>query len=226
MRNSAATGCAVSIAFIALRCAVATVSFWPPDRKTMPGTAAGTQRRSTADGRLGDLGDARLRRVIGARQHHVGLQEAALEHDPLGMEFAVDGIQRRLGGLGAALDAVIAVHHYLGLDDRNQPGCLRQRRVARQRMGIGVDTTGARDAVADGDHGAPFGEARAQRIVLGATLTQAVEPLGDLLARRAGQRLGAGVDLDAGNDALIGEQQRERRFATRRELAQRLVIEG
>ena len=92
-------------------------------------------------------------------------------------------------------------------------------------MGIGVDTTGARDAVADGDHGAPFGEARAQRIVLGATLTQAVEPLGDLLARRAGQRLGAGVDLDAGNDALIGEQQRERRFATRRELAQRLVIE-
>ena len=30
---------------IAFRCAVATRSAWPPDKKTMPGTAAGTWRR-------------------------------------------------------------------------------------------------------------------------------------------------------------------------------------
>ena len=31
-------------AFIAFRCAVASSSLWPPDRKTMPGTVAGTVR--------------------------------------------------------------------------------------------------------------------------------------------------------------------------------------
>src|SRR5260221_270665 len=35
------------MAFIAERCAVASTSDWPPDRKAMPGTAPGTQRLST-----------------------------------------------------------------------------------------------------------------------------------------------------------------------------------
>ena len=30
------------MAFIVLRCSVADTSLWPPERKTMPGTAAGT----------------------------------------------------------------------------------------------------------------------------------------------------------------------------------------
>ena len=51
------------------------------------------------------------------------------------------------------------------------------------------------------DHGAPLREARAHAGVLGEPLAQAVEAFGDLLAGEAGERLGAGVDLDAGNDA-------------------------
>jgi hypothetical protein len=36
-------------------------------------------------------------------------------------------------------------------------------------------------------------------------IPQPVEPLGDRLVGRAGERLGAGVDLDAGKDALVRE---------------------
>ncbi len=68
-----------------------------------------------------------------------------------------------------------------------------------------------RDALADRDDGAPLREPRAELAVLRQPLAQAVEALGDLLARRAGQILGAGVDLDAGDDALAGEDLGERR---------------
>ena len=42
--NDSSHGCG-PIAFIAFRCAVASSSVWPPERKTIPGTAAGTCRR-------------------------------------------------------------------------------------------------------------------------------------------------------------------------------------
>ena len=58
---------------------------------------------------------------------------------------------------------------------------------------------------------APLGEAGTERVVLGEALAQAVEALGDGLAVGAGQRLGAEVDLDAGDDALALEQLHQRR---------------
>jgi hypothetical protein len=58
--------------------------------------------------------------------------------------------------------------------------------------------------------GAPLGEARAQGVVPGDAIAQAVQPLRHLLTRSAGEGLGAAVDLDPGNDALRSEQLGER----------------
>ena len=60
--------------------------------------------------------------------------------------------------------------------------------------------------------------------VLVEALAQAVETLGDGLALGPGQRLGALVDLDAGDDAGVLEHLRER-HAVLRGLADRLVVE-
>ena len=93
------------------------------------------------------------------------------------------------------------IHQHLGLDNGHQPRFLAQRRIAGQRMGVGVLAILAGDGVAYGDHRPPFGEARTQRVIFVQSVAQAVQPLGDLLARRAGQRMGAGVHLDAGYGA-------------------------
>src|SRR5690606_9787938 len=81
---------------------------------------------------------------------------------------------------------------------------------ARQRMAVGFDAGAGRDVVADVDHRAPLGEARAQLVVLLQPRAQAVQALGDQFARATRQRLGALVDLDAGNDAGIDHEARER----------------
>ena len=72
-------------------------------------------------------------------------------------------------------------------------------------MGIDVDAVARRSTLDDRVGGAPLDEAGAELAVLGQPLAQSVEALGDRLARRQGQRLGAGVDLDAGNDPLTFE---------------------
>ena len=79
-------------------------------------------------------------------------------------------------------------------------------------------------AVADVDHRAPFGEARAELVIFGQTLAQAVEPFGDRLARAMRQRLGAGIDLDAGNGAGRFDQ-RDQRRAVLGLLPDRFVVE-
>ena len=99
-------------------------------------------------------------------------------------EAAEDRAQRAVGHLVAALDRVRAVHQHLGLDDRDEPALDAQRRVARERVGVGLDAGVARDPVADLDHGPPLREARAEAAVLADPLAQAVEPLGDLLELR------------------------------------------
>ena len=91
-------------------------------------------------------------------------------------------------------------------------------------MRIGRERERGRDAGADVDDRAPLGEARAESAVFREPLAQAVETLGQRLAGKAGERLGAGVDLDAGQDAARREQFRERP-AVRGLLAQGLVVE-
>jgi hypothetical protein len=67
-----------------------------------------------------------------------------------------------------------------------------------------------RYAVTDIDHRAPLGKARAKFVVLDQPLTQAIEALGNGFAGKAGQRFGTGVDLDARDDAELGQIVRER----------------
>ncbi len=59
---------------------------------------------------------------------------------------------------------MIAVEQHFRLDDRHDAAFLTQRCVARQRVGVGLQTSIGGNAVADGNHGAPLGE-------LGAKLT-------------------------------------------------------
>src|SRR6266446_7427509 len=82
---------------------------------------------------------------------------------------------------------------------------LAKRGVARQRKRIRTETGDARQSVCDMDDCPPFREASAHAMVLLEPIPQPVEPLGDRLVRRAGERLRAGVDLDAGEDTLVRE---------------------
>ena len=68
-------------------------------------------------------------------------------------------------------------------------------------MGVGVDTISARDMVADGDHGPPFGKPGAEADVFLDPGRKTVQALGEFFALRTGQFLGAGVHLNAGDDA-------------------------
>ena len=63
-------------------------------------------------------------------------------------ELDEDALERRVGDFLAALERVVAVHQHLGLDDRHDAGLLAEGRVARQRMGIGVDREAARESPA------------------------------------------------------------------------------
>ena len=59
----------------------------------------------------------------------------------------------------------------------------------------------------------------------GAALGQTVEAFGDFFARAQREILGAGIDLDAGQDAVFGQQFHERR-AVGRLLAQRFIVKN
>ena len=72
--------------------------------------------------------------------------------------------------------------------------------------------------------GAPLREGRAQRAVLRESLPEPVEPFGHRLAREEGERLGAGIHLDARDHPGVLEHLHER-AAVRGGLADRLVVE-
>ena len=77
-----------------------------------------------------------------------------------------------------------AIHEHFRLHDWDEISLLAQRGVTREAMGIGTDTERRRDiTLVDLDHGAPFGEPRAQLLVLGEPFAQAVQALGNLVAR-------------------------------------------
>ena len=78
-------------------------------------------------------------------------------------------------------------------------------------MRVGADAVVARDARADIDHRAPFAEFGAELAILDQPLAQAVETFGDGLAGREGERLGALVDLDAGDRAGLLDHLDQRR---------------
>ena len=125
------------------------------------------------------------------------------------------------------VDRVVAVHEHFGLDDRHDAGLLAQRGVAGERVRVHVDAvvgraTAALDAVSIEyvarhlANLAPRSRYSARRSRSPSRPSVTVSP------SETGERLGAGVDLDAGDDALLLEQLDERR-AVGRLLADRLV---
>ncbi len=97
----------------------------------------------------------------------------------------------------------------LWLDNRDHPGLVAQRREAGQRVRVGPQCLPRRDSFPDQEDRAPPGEAGAEKRVLREALPQPVQALGDLLARRPGERLRPGVHLDAGEQPAGGECVRE-----------------
>ena len=176
------------------------------------------------EGPVGDLVGTGSVRCLVAGQHHVRLEERPGQLDALVMQLRVDGLEHAAGRLRALLDRVRPVLEHLRLDDRDDPGLLAERRVARERVGIRPDAVLAGEALGDRVRRAPFGEPGAQLPVLVQPVAQAVEALGDRLALGEGERLRALVDLDTGDDALALQERRERR-AVRGALADRLVEE-
>ena len=160
------------------------------------------------------LGDRLRRRPVGrllARDHHVGLEHHAFEQHAVLVELVEHAIEHLIGHLLAALDRMAAVHQHFRLDDRHDVVLLAQRCVARQRLRICTDGEGGRNALGNVDHRTPLREAGAEPAVLDQPLAQAVEPLGDGLAGIARERFRAGVDLDAGEHALLRQVLREGR---------------
>ena len=142
-------------AAIAFRCAVASSSDWPPERNAIPGTAAGTKPVEAVERRSATSSTpARSARVAG--QHHVRLQEHALA----GRRAGRAARRRRPGAPGwspsSLGERVGAVHHELGLDDRDEAGLLADRRIARQGVGVRPHRIVAGKAGADRERRAPF----------------------------------------------------------------------
>src|SRR5262249_20538850 len=125
-----------------------------------------------------------------------------------------EGVEHRVkddtGDFLAALDRVRSVHQHFRLDDRHQLLLLTQGSVPRQRMHICTHASGTRSRIRDRDDSAPFRETRTHIVILPETIPQTVKPLGDGFVGRAGEGLRAGINLDAGKDALdrksLGEQ--------------------
>ena len=157
----------------------------------MPGTAGGTQRFSTFTVRSATSCRLACFGALLAGDHHVGLEDGLLQRHLGVIELLVDLLQHPLGHHLAGVDVVLAVHQHLGLDDRHQPALHAQRRIARQRLRVGVDRGVARHVRADVVDGAPLGELGAQADVLLDALAQPVEAFGDRLAGTERQRLGA-----------------------------------
>ena len=100
---------------------------------------------------------------------------------------------------------MIAIHQHFRFDDGNQSGFLAQRRVAGQRVRVGLEATTGGKSLADGEHRAPFGETCAHLGIFRETFAQSVQTFGDFLSGMTGQILCAGIHFDARNDPGIGE---------------------
>ena len=190
---------------MALRRAEASSPDCPPERNATPGTAAGTARSRHSTVASAICIDILLRGTSRSRQDHVGFQDQSFQSYPLRVEFAEEGTQHPLRHFATRVQCVRAFHEHLRFDDRDQPGFLAERRIPRQRVSVGLDAPLAGKAIADGKHRPPFGEARAHLRILDETRAQPVEALRDLLSRKCRHRLCPDIDLDAGNDAEIGE---------------------
>ncbi|EGE56035.1 hypothetical protein RHECNPAF_770083 [Rhizobium etli CNPAF512] len=166
---------------------------------------AGNRRRNRAlqhlDGALGNFLDRCLAGVL-AVDDHVRLQDHAFEADASFGQFLENDAQGGFSHFGAAVDVVVArlaVHQAFRLDDRHDLGFLAESRIASECLSVGADRAAGRQRGRDSDDAAPFGKTGAGFIIFGKAFAKTVEAFGDGFAGKFDHRLGAGIDLDAGN---------------------------
>jgi hypothetical protein len=152
-----------------------------------------------------DVLGRRLGRIRLARQHHARLEHHAFERDAMARQGAKYRRQHRLAHLVAAFHGVIAVDQHFGLDDRHDVLLLADRRVPREHLRVGLDAERRGIAIGDAVHLAPLREARPLLAVAGEPLGEAVQALRDQVPGRVGERGGALVDLDAGDDPVASQ---------------------
>ncbi len=109
---------------MAFKWAVAASDVWPPERNATPGTAAGTARKQTTDGRVSYFIYTGVLGTCLAGDYHVGLEDHAFGEHALPIELIEYRVQHRLSCLSAPLQSMVAVHEDLGLDDGDQAGFL------------------------------------------------------------------------------------------------------
>ena len=79
---------------MAFKRAEASSADWPPDKNAIPGTAAGTVRKrhftvASATSSTRCL----LSEQVNPGKHHVGFQDHAFQHHPLGIQLVENGSQ-------------------------------------------------------------------------------------------------------------------------------------
>ena len=107
--------------------------------------------------------------------------------------------------LATLLQRMLAIHDDLRFDNRNETCLLTQRRITSQCMGIGFNAAPTRKPIADRNHRAPLGKARAHANVFSKSVAQSIQAFCDLFTRMPGQLLGACIHFDAGNDTRLNE---------------------
>ena len=127
--------------------------------------------------------------------------------------------------LVAAIYIVVAVHQHFGFDYGDETRLLSEGGVTSEGVSVYFDAVRTWKMRANRDDGAPLGEPRPDFVVLGHAAAQTVKPFGDYLARRARERVGPGVHLDAGYDPALFEQF-DHGCSVRAVLSQRFVVQN
>ena len=105
----------------------------------MPGTAAGTQRFSTSPfcPPLPPRSPASAHFLPEITM--LGFSTMPSSSTLRVIELLEGFLQHPFGDLVAGVDVVVAVHQHFGLDDRHDAVLLAERRIARQRVRVGID---------------------------------------------------------------------------------------
>jgi hypothetical protein len=107
---------------IAFKRAEASSPLCPPERKAIPGTSAGTTRRSTRT--VASATSAAVGRSLGrgqSGQNHDGFEDHRSERDALNDELRENRAQHGFGHLRASRHRVIPLHQHFGLDIGTSP---------------------------------------------------------------------------------------------------------
>src|SRR5665648_293210 len=106
--------------FIAFKRVDAISADWPPDRKVIPGTAAGTARKRHFTVASATLSATSCFEQVNPGNYHVRFQNHTLQHHSLCVKLIKNHSQDLLSYLEASLHGMTAVHENFRLNDWNQ----------------------------------------------------------------------------------------------------------